>query len=75
MLNEKCVLGIEADEDRCSELLNKSLAQAASLVPVIGYEKAASAAKTARKHGISLREAIVRDGLLDGAELEHLIPT
>ena len=75
MLNEKCVLGIEADEDRCSELLNKSLAQAAYLVPVIGYEKAASAAKTALKHGISLREAIVRDGFLGGAELERLFPT
>ncbi|MGD9863860.1 MAG: aspartate ammonia-lyase [Pseudodonghicola sp.] len=74
MLNEKCVAGIEADEQRCAELLNKSLALAASLVPVIGYEKAAFAAKVALKQGISLREAIMREGLLDASELERHLP-
>ncbi|MFC4732549.1 aspartate ammonia-lyase [Salipiger abyssi] len=74
MLNEKCVAGIEADEARCAELLNKSFAMAASLVPVIGYEKAAFAAKLALKQGISLREAIMREGFLDAAELERHLP-
>ncbi|WP_288960831.1 aspartate ammonia-lyase [uncultured Sulfitobacter sp.] len=74
MLNEKCVVGIEADERRCAELLNKSLALAASLVPVIGYEKATFAAKLAQKLGISLREAVLRERLLNASELERHLP-
>ncbi|MCZ4257004.1 aspartate ammonia-lyase [Sulfitobacter sp. G21635-S1] len=73
MLDEKCVSGIEADRERCAELLDKSLAMAASLVPVIGYEKAARVAKFALNQGISLREAALREGGLEAAEFEGIL--
>ncbi|EBA07863.1 aspartate ammonia-lyase [Sagittula stellata] len=74
MLDEKCVAGIEADRGRCAELLDKSMAMAASLVPVIGYDKAARAAKLALAQGISLREAVLREGFPQTSELEELLP-
>ncbi len=75
MLNEKCVQDIEADRDRCSELLNKSISMAASLVPIIGYAKAAIAAKSALKNGVSLKESVMREGFLGTAELDRIFPT
>ena len=46
-LREKCVLGIEADEERCRELLDGSLVTVTALNPYIGYNEAARVAKIA----------------------------
>jgi aspartate ammonia-lyase len=35
-LTEKCVIGIEANEPRCRELVEKSLAVVTGLAPLIG---------------------------------------
>jgi fumarate hydratase class II len=35
-LTEKCVIGIEANEPRCRELVEKSLAVVSGLAPLIG---------------------------------------
>ena len=40
-----CVEGIEGDEARCADLLRRRVSRITSLVPVIGYEKAADLAK------------------------------
>jgi aspartate ammonia-lyase len=57
-LTDRCILGIEADEARCRELLENSLAMATSLVPQIGYEKAAKVAKHALNHDMSVAQAL-----------------
>lgn len=44
-LRAKCVEGIVANEDRCRELIEFSLSMVTSLVPKIGYDKAAAIAK------------------------------
>lgn len=62
-LQENCVSGIVANEVRCRELLSNSLANAAALVPFIGYEKAAAIAKKARESGETLHEAAERLGV------------
>ena len=41
-LTEKCVIGIEANEARCRELVEKSLAMVTALAPLIGYDAAAA---------------------------------
>lgn len=74
MLNKKCISGIIADEERCAELLNNSLALAASLVPEIGYEKAAFAAKTALENGLSLREVVIEHNFIEADAVERLFP-
>ncbi|WP_319530870.1 aspartate ammonia-lyase [uncultured Cohaesibacter sp.] len=62
-LTDRCVLGIEADQQRCQALLENSLAMAAALVPRLGYDMSAEAAKYALKENISLLEALVALGV------------
>jgi fumarate hydratase class II len=53
---EKCVDGITANEERCGELIELSLSMVTSLVPLIGYEKAAAIAKESVASGRTVRE-------------------
>ncbi|MEP2776814.1 MAG: class II fumarate hydratase [Luteolibacter sp.] len=52
---EKCVSGIIANEARCQELIEQSLSMVTSLVPLIGYDKAAAIAKESIKTGKTVR--------------------
>ena len=60
VLQERCVAGIEADEARCRELLDRSTAVATALSPYIGYAATADIAKTAVKTGKSIARAGAR---------------
>ena len=51
VLRRRCVAGIEADEERTRELLDRSTAVATALSPYIGYAATADIAKTAVKTG------------------------
>jgi fumarate hydratase class II len=53
---EKCVDGITANEERCGELIELSLSMVTSLVPLIGYEKAAAIAKESVETGKTVRQ-------------------
>jgi fumarate hydratase class II len=53
---EKCIDGITANEERCRELIELSLSMVTSLVPLIGYEKAAAIAKESMETGRTVRE-------------------
>ena len=55
-----CVDGLEADTERATELLNRSLMLVTALAPHIGYDRAAEIAKQAHASGESLREAALR---------------
>ncbi|MDY0213507.1 MAG: class II fumarate hydratase [Desulfuromonadaceae bacterium] len=70
--NTKCLMDIEADSKRCSNLLEKSLALVTALVPQIGYDHAARLAKEAHQSGATLRELALRDGI-DAATLDRLL--
>ncbi len=50
------VLTIEADEDRCRDLIERSLAMCTSLAPRIGYDAAAALAKRAYGEGVNVRQ-------------------
>src|SRR5437763_17126793 len=50
-LTDRCVRGIEADEARCTEMIERSLAMCTALAPRIGYDAAAAVAKTASRTG------------------------
>lgn len=69
---EKCLIGLEADEKRCSDLLEQSLALVTALVPEIGYDRAAELAKRAHQSGRTLRELALEDGL-DAQTLDRLL--
>lgn len=70
LLATRCVAGIEADEDRASELLGRSLVIVTALMPLIGYDTAADVSKQAYATGKSLREIVLERGLLTEAEVD-----
>jgi fumarate hydratase class II len=53
---ERCIAGLEADEARLDETLERSLALGTALTPEIGYERAAALVKEAYATGRSIRE-------------------
>src|SRR5437667_10720248 len=55
-LSERCILGIQANKERCNELVEKSLAMCTALAPEIGYDAAASIAEEAYKTGQTVRQ-------------------
>ena len=59
----KGLAGLEADEQRCAELLERSLALVTALVPEIGYDRSAELAKQAHKTGRTLRDLALEDGI------------
>lgn len=69
----KCIVGITANEERCLELAEKSLATVTSLAPVIGYDKAAELAKRAMKEDKTVRQVAREMQVLPEAELERLL--
>src|SRR2546423_885923 len=68
-----CVDGIEADEARCRELLDRSTAVATALSPYIGYAKTAEIAKESVKTGKPIRELVLERKLLDPALLDRVL--
>jgi fumarate hydratase class II len=67
---DHCVVGIEANEARCRELLEKNPSIATALNPYIGYDKAAEVAKKAAKEGRSVRDVVQEMGLMEDEELD-----
>jgi len=61
---ENCVVGIEANRDRITKLMNESLMLVTALNPHIGYDNAAKIAKKAHKEGTTLLQAGMDLGLL-----------
>jgi fumarate hydratase class II len=70
---KNCVVGIQANTKRISQLMHESLMLVTALNPFIGYDKAALAAKTAHKEGTSLKEAAIKLGLLTEEQFEKWV--
>jgi fumarate hydratase class II len=69
----ECVAGLEADDARCRELVDRSLMLITALNPYIGYDKAAEVAKRAHSSGRTLRETVLEMKLLDEATLDKAL--
>ncbi|GGB68530.1 class II fumarate hydratase [Blastomonas aquatica] len=67
---ERCVNGLQANEGRIAELVERSLMLVTALAPVIGYDNAAKIAKHAHEHGLTLKEAGLSLGLVDEATFD-----
>ncbi len=73
VLAERCVDGIEADEAQCAYWLERSPALVTALAPRIGYAEAAKLAKEAVASGLTVRELVVKKGLLEGKDLDEVL--
>lgn len=71
--NDHCAVGIEANEPRIKELVDKSLMLVTALNTHIGYENAALIAKTAHKNGTTLKEEAVKLGLLTEEQFDEWV--
>jgi fumarate hydratase, class II len=60
--NDNCAIGIEPNQAKIDENLNKNLMQVTALNRHIGYENAAFIAKKAHKEGLTLKEAAIASG-------------
>lgn len=70
---ERCVEGLEANERRIAELVDRSLMLVTALAPEIGYDNAAKIAKHAHAEGLTLREAGLALGLVDEATFDRVV--
>jgi fumarate hydratase class II len=73
MFREKLVEGLEADEQKCADYIEGSLAMCTSLAPVIGYDAAAAVAKEAHETGKTVRQVAREEGLVSEEELTRLL--
>ena len=67
---DNCVVGIEADEARIKDLVDRSLMLVTALAPKLGYDMAAKIAKTAHKQGKTLKQVALEFGCLTSAEFD-----
>ena len=68
-----CVKGIKADKKRIKYLLDNSLMLVTALAPNIGYDKAANIAKSAHKNHTTLKEEVLKTGLIDEKDYEKIM--
>ena len=68
-----CVKGIKADKKRIKYLLDNSLMLVTALAPEIGYDRAAYIAKTAHKNGTTLKEEVIKAGLISEKNYDKIM--
>ena len=73
VLAERCVDGIEADEQQAAHWLERSPALVTALAPRIGYAEAAKLAKEAVAKNVTVRQLVIEKGLLKGKELDEVL--
>ena len=70
---ERCVDGLEANEKRAQELVEKNAIIVTALNPHIGYDNGAKIAKEAVATGRSVRELVLEAGLMTEDELDDAL--
>ncbi len=72
-LDEKCVRGIVANEERCRQNLEAGTALATALTSLIGYERSAALAKEILATGRTMREVLETDHTLSPELLDQIL--
>jgi fumarate hydratase class II len=70
---QRCVIGITANQTRCQELVELSMAMVTSLAPKIGYDRAAEIAKESVRSGKTVREICLEKNVMPKADLERAL--
>ena len=73
IFTEKLVKGIVANKEKCENYIEGSLAMCTSLVPIIGYDKAASIAYESFKSGKTIREVMKEKKIIDDKTLQVIL--
>jgi fumarate hydratase, class II len=70
---EHCARGIQANEARIGELVERSLMLVTALAPHIGYDRAAQIAKKAHQDGSTLKSAALALGYVSAEDFERWV--
>ena len=73
VLADRCIRGIVANADHCHKQINNSLGMVTALNPHIGYEKSAEIAKEVLETKKSVREVVLKKGVLTEEELNIIL--
>ena len=69
----RCVEGIQADRERCQEMVERSLMLVTAIAPKVGYDQAAKIAKEAHTKRKTVREVVRAMKLMPEAELDRVL--
>lgn len=69
VFTKRCLTGLQANADKCSDAIEKSLSMVTGLNPYIGYEKAAKLAKQAFAENKTIRQLCMELGVLPEDQL------
>lgn len=72
-LKYRCIEGITANEDRCLQLVQRSIGLVTALNPVLGYETCTMLAKEALDTGRGVYELVLEKNLLSKEALDELL--
>lgn len=67
---ERCVIGIEANEEQCRYWLERSAALATALAPQIGYARAAEISKQSVNENVLIRDLVKREKVLSDDQID-----
>ena len=70
---DQCLVGIEANRERITQLLEQSLMLVTALNPYVGYDNAAKIAKKAHKEGTTLKSAALASGLVTSEQFDQWV--
>ena len=70
---DNCVLGITANEKHCRQLVENSVGLVTAICPYVGYQTASEIAKKAIQSGESVRELILKEGVLTKEKIDQIM--
>ncbi|MGH8937397.1 MAG: class II fumarate hydratase [Acidimicrobiia bacterium] len=73
VFREKTIVGLEADEDRARQLVERNISIVTALAPAIGYDQSAEIAKEAFRSGRGVREVALEMGVLGPEQLDKIL--
>jgi aspartate ammonia-lyase len=73
VFRERCVAGITANEEKCRQYAESTIALATALNPVIGYAKAAELVKESVASGVSIVELARKEKLLSEEQIAQIL--
>jgi fumarate hydratase class II/aspartate ammonia-lyase len=73
VLETRTIRGLEANPVMLAHWAERSAALATALAPRLGYARTAALTKQAVAEGVTIRELVVREGLLTPAEADVLL--
>ena len=72
-LGSKCIVGIEANVEQATMLVERNISIVTALNPHIGYDKAAEIAQEAFATGRGVREVALEKGVLAKEQLDEIL--